>query len=275
MERFARKKCDVKVQLNSLVDDLFAFMLSEVTALVPPLPSIMSTAGGATITMIQTPSTTLSREPSLPAQPQVSSKAYLHHKKATLQQEMSLVKEEEDGSLDDDISSDDPPSPSQEISPSSSSQYDLAHQATHHPNGYCDSDCECYQCYECMDESMVKVEMNEEGGTVGLGDEEADHFERQQRRKRPKTKRNGSNSINAGDGPSQMQDGADGEEEEDGENVANNHQIETIGLKCWYPDCHTMLEDRAKLNQHLFFEHDKTLPYHCRVVGCGRQFDVR
>ena len=178
---------------------------------------------------------------------------------------------------------------------------------TSNSNGYCcDSDSEFCQCYECMvDESMVKVEMaedndNDEGdrddeqsnnsmdmeAMISDGLELPFHYRKKKKSKHSKAKRprledspdaacsSSSNGMMIGEGGSSQQ-GGDDQDEDEGENVPNNHQIETMALKCWFNGCHMMLEDRAKLNQHLFFEHNKTLPYHCRVVGCGRQFEVR
>lgn len=176
------------------------------------------------------------------------------------------------------------------------------HHHSHHPgphgSGFCDSDDESCECYDCMDESMVKVEMendddendeddNNEEGDYSDSDNLGKHFfatsegpKRKRQRmfvdRRARDKEEVKEEIDGSGigGPSDPTENMEDLEEES-ESVSNNHQIDTVGLKCWFGECQAMLEDRAKLNQHLFFEHEKTLPYQCRVVGCGRQFDVR
>lgn len=381
VERFERKKMAVKNKLNELVDDLFAFMLSEVTTIAPPaLHPVMATSGGATITVV--PSSIIPQPvppaPSAPAANKSSpvvppsgsgtisasttnnnpvivgnglgsttftmlkpvSKPAAAHVAMKVKEEILLDEEEEDEDDEEDEYDDDDEvdidqqhnrtsissirqltkashsaqsrsqsAVSRQRQSTSSSAGQMNHSSnhssnhrqhhhhhhnhphhthSHHPSssGFCDTDDDSCECYDCMDESMVKVEMEMENDDDSDDDNMGKHFyatsSEEPKRKRQRTfaerrtlagGSSGGGDLDGVGGPSDAIENVDDDEES--ESVSNNHQIDTLGLKCWFKDCNAMLEDRQKLNQHLYFEHEKTLPYQCRVIGCGRQFDVR
>ncbi|KAJ6217616.1 hypothetical protein RDWZM_008773 [Blomia tropicalis] len=271
VERFERKKIDVKHRLNDMVDDLFAFMLSEVSACLLPLPTgptpIATQTSTSSIVIpsdlsIETVSGSATSEivPTSSHSDQNGLTRYCDSDSDCCCMECmdeSMVKVE----INDEVSGinarPESPDNQQQITPPPTSTMMMMMlpvvQRTR-PNN---------------NNNKSKKHRRSQGS---VPNQQTPLRTQPQQHSEVMEVSRSSRQLKHDDLDDELDEEGEGDE---CENVPSNHQIETLGLKCYMLGCESMLEDRTKLNQHLYFDHDKILPYRCRVVGCGRMFDSR
>ncbi|KAH9406106.1 hypothetical protein TYRP_013706 [Tyrophagus putrescentiae] len=295
LERIEQKKASVKYRLNELVDDLFAYLTSELTQqlTVPPDRLLLT----ATLHhQQQRPQQSIERAPvqddSSVASPVGQAAAvdlslsstsdhhqYPHQYRQHSQEEKTITNAHTDASsiTNAAVVTQGGSSAGSSIITVHTVQDDL--DDLDDMDEHSDSDCDCEQC---MGVPICKVDLEEaEIRELKAAAAAAGHSasERPSKRARTSALAAGANSINYSPSspPSPLSTEAIADLQEDFHLQETVHEqcsatFKTISIKCSRDDCRSMFKNKVERNQHLLTVHG-TQPYVCLMQDCNQGFD--